>query len=267
MSSRWPSTPGSAAATSLLADPAAARVPLGPASANVDAASPAKKMPAADPAARGSFDILSPGKLHQQNAALESEIAEVDAELADVRRQTQRKKQESIADGSELKRVDREIARYRKENAELKRQVESSSGRIDREHELRNMAAELDLEIRDQQIENDALGKVQRRLVRGVDDSGWSDLETAEVERLRKQVKELNQQVRQLAHQAAERGIKRREQQRTYVVLCDKKERLKRAKADDAADVGKQLNAQPSNASLAGSAAMSSGAPSKARSK
>ena len=29
-------------------------------------------------------------------------------------------------------------------------------------HELRNMAAELDLEIRDQQIENDALGKVQR---------------------------------------------------------------------------------------------------------
>ena len=42
------------------------------------------------------------------------------------------------------------------------------------------MAAELDLEIRDQQIENDALGKVQRRLVRGVDDSGWSDLETAE---------------------------------------------------------------------------------------
>ena len=44
-----------------------------------------------------------------------------------------------------------------------------------------------------------ALGKVQRRLVRGVDDSGWSDLETAEVERLRKQVKELNQQVRQLA--------------------------------------------------------------------
>ena len=122
MSSRWPSTPGSAAATSLLADPAAARVPLGPASTNVDAASPAKKMPAADPAARGSFDILSPGKLHQQNAALESEIAEVDAELADVRRQTQRKKQESIADGSELKRVDREIARYRKENADLKRQ-------------------------------------------------------------------------------------------------------------------------------------------------
>ena len=107
-----------------------------------------------------------------------------------------------------MQRIDRLVARARRENHDMKEQLETHAGELDHAARLKNVVTDLRARVDAQLEENDLLEKLTARQVEQLAQLGLSAAQKRELDRLRNQKEEMQEQLRGCTQRANELACK-----------------------------------------------------------
>jgi predicted nucleic acid-binding Zn-ribbon protein len=151
-------------------------------------------------------------------------------QIAETKQANARLKRPTAGDGeeSELKSIDRQLARSRRENQEMREQLETYAGELDQAQRLKNAKIDLQARLKKEIEENELRQQLTQRQAEQLSLLGLSAAQKRELDRLRTQKEELNEQLRATAHRANELSRQQHAVQMQWSKLCGKHQRLKR---------------------------------------